>query len=361
MLTPFIFHLQGFILSLSFCPLFLSLVFFRINPRRIVLIEKKDSKRARLVVSNKSNEQHHSLEGKLSALLTRLCLLENKCYVPSRSLKRALFRLNSALIQHNLLLAMKLVKECSVLLALEMEENSLNALGPLHLGGVEFHGFVPGCNPSSIIISLLDSSLWPSHPIYEHDIKSAFETADLSLLSSVDSKKLGIPLSLDLVRAIMSSDLIVRRAIVSRKDYNKSSFAAAAIKQFPGVEFSVPIMFSSNRLIQGSPLSPLLFILFLAVTSVNSSVSFGGEVSNQLWCYGDNIYSFDPAPPDWADCYWKNPVYLGSSGKTLGLDYQFSSSGRLLVSHSYHPYANGVQKKLDQRWKLGNRNLREED
>lgn len=47
------------------------------------------------------------------------------------------------------------------------------------------------------------------------------------------------------------------------------------------------------------------------------------------------------------NCLWKEPILLGRRGKTLGLDYEFLPSGRMVVNHSYKPYSQGVQRKLD--------------
>ena len=316
-------------------------------PRRVLLLPPVLAKRARIVISNSSNGQSHQMEKSLSRLLNKLCLLESNNCRPSKSVVRAIAKLNDTLISGSCEMALIMIGHAEEISALNLMEENCTP-GPIKLAGLEFHGFVPGCGPASLINSLRDGG-WPHlHNLWEHDLVAAFDTADLSILWKENTGKLRIPLSMSLVRAVMSSGLIERRALLSRKVFLKSDFAAAAIKQFPFLRPGLKI-FSSKELIQGSPLSPILFIFYLAATSLGDS-PLDSPLNQKFWIYGDNVYSKREKPPQWINCRWKSPVLLGCQGKTLGLDYRLVSSGRLLVSHHYNPYSEGVQRKLDLHW-----------
>jgi len=293
-------------------------------------------------------------------LLTRLCILESAGIRPNKSLRRALAQLVDSLVCNNLSLAIKWCSVVGKVLADQAEKETLPLVGPICLAGIQFHGFVPGCSPATILISMRAAG-WPSQTFYEHDIKSAFETADLHSLAK-NGFLLGIPHTSSLAVGIMGSRLIVRSALLGGKVFEKPGFAAAAIKQFPRMTQPGIYNFNNNELIQGSPLSPILFILYLASTSLTSmqlvtrDCPFGKQIAHSesdavkgkinYWVYGDNVYTSEATHPEWADCLWKEPNTLGTMGKTLGLDYYFFH-GRLIVHHPHKPYQRGVQKRLD--------------
>jgi len=269
-----------------------------------------------------------------------LCLLEsNGCSLPI-SLKRVLAKLCSSLKTNNRLLALKWVE---IALQIIVSQGNVPA-GPILLAGAEFHGFVRGCSPASILVSLRVSG-WPRITLWEHDIKSAFESCDLDVIVSNHPLRSRLPRVLSLVGSIMSSDLIVRSALLSDKIFSHPDFVAASIKQFPGIQPGIR-NFTTNELIQGSPISPILFILYIAALSFGEIPS--GGIKRSLWVYGDNVYSVSSLPPCWNNCQWKPPVRLGTRGKTLGLEYHLDDAGRLVVSHSNEAYSLGVQRKLDQ-------------
>jgi len=304
---------------------------------RSIKLVSPEGKRSRLIISNCRNAQHHHLERMLGRLLTNLCLLESNDQQINNRLRRVLALLNKSLIGNDLTRSIELSST-----ALKMVMDYYNVpCGPLILGDAEFHGFVPGCSSSSILISLQDSG-WPLEIFWEHDIKAAFESCNLSVLRS-NFKLLGIPNSSSLAVSIMRTDLVIRRAYLRESVYHSKDFASASTKQFPGIQPGIR-NFTTNELIQGSPLSPILFILYLAATSLGDRPA---ESPRSHWIYGDNVYSKSPFPPVWSNCHWKEPSSLGRSGKTLGLDYEFLSDGRLFVNHVNDAYRLGVQRKLD--------------
>jgi len=277
----------------------------------------------------------------------RLCLLESTGYEPTRQEKRILARLNKSLVEHNLCLSLKLIGYLVHIGPESKSENPSSVLGPLALAGHEFHGFVPGCSPASLLISMKRAG-WPRQIFWEHDLKAAFETVNLQVLHHPSSSFLGIPHAISLALAVMGSSLVERRGKLTLKTFRKVDFPVASSKQFPGLNPGV-ITFSHHKLIQGSPLSPILCIIYMAASSLiidNGSVQSGGP-NNKLLIYGDNIYSQSRNPPGWIGCSWKEPVMLGLSGRTLGLDYRLDH-GRLVVASHCDSYSRGVQRKLDE-------------
>lgn len=291
----------------------------------------------------------------MARLLSRLCILESRGYYPKKSLRRALAKLIDSLISNDLENSLWWCSVAVELLTDQMSRVGLPSVGPIRLAGLEFHGFVPGCSPATILNSLRNAD-WPRRIFFEHDIRSAFDTADLHFLS-LSGDKLGIPNSISLALGIMRSRLVVRTALLEDKVINNPSFAAAAIKQFPKMTLPGTYKFNPNELIQGSPLSPILFIINLAATSLinngmksecpsQRSVVKGNIV--KYWVYGDNVYCCHSTPPKWANCLWKEVNVLGATGITLGLEYSFIQ-GRLVVQHPHKPYQMGVQKILDKK------------
>ena len=228
---------------------------------RIIKLVTPDGKRSRLIISNCRNRQHHHLERLLARLLTNLCLLESNDHQINTRLRRALAKLNKSLIGNDLACS---IRVCSEVQKIVTDYYNV-PLGPLILGDAEFHGFVPGCSSSSLLISLQDSG-WPLDVFWEHDIKAAFESCNLSVLRS-NFKFLGIPNSSSLAVTIMRTDLVIRRAYLRESVYHSKDFASASTKQFPDLSPGIRT-FTNQELIQGSPLSPILFILYIAATSL---------------------------------------------------------------------------------------------
>jgi len=323
----------------------------KLIPRRFVLQPPLDKRRGRLVISNSRNPNHHQLEKGLARLICRICLLESNNFRLSRSVTRAVQQLNDSLICGNIGNAMRWCEVVRNVASQVEQENKFNGRGPLLLAGLEFHGFISGCSPATTLISLKDNGLGII-PLWEHDLSAAFESADLSLLIQKDTvKQLGIPVTLSLVAAVMSSALIERRALLSVRTFLAESFAAASIKQFPDLRPGVT-RFGHNQLIQGSPLSPILFNIYLAVTSLGDGLRKDSQLNQKFWVYGDNVYTTSYYPPSWPNCRWKPAVMLGHEGTTLGLAYKLASNGRLVVTHPNISYATGVQRKLDEHWRL---------
>jgi hypothetical protein len=230
-------------------------------------------------------------------------------------------------------------------------------VGPLVLGGLEFHGFVPGCSPGTLLVSLRKAG-WPlALPLWEHDVKAAFDTANLGILfHSIPNELLGVPFTLKLARSVMGSGLVVRRALLEESVTHHPEWAVTAAKQFPNLSPGV-VTFGPQALIQGSPLSPILFILFLASASLVEKVqrgesavpgiNHGNNPAPVYWIYGDNVYSRESIPPNWSHCHWKAAVPLGVDGKTLGLTYKLDGARLVVYYPEWIPYQKGVQRKLD--------------
>jgi hypothetical protein len=209
--------------------------------------------------------------------------------------------------------------------------------GPLRAGNLEIHGFTIGCSPGTTIRSLRETG-WPITCIlWEHDINAAYESIDLRKIFLASPEKLTRhQMSIKLAAAIMDSELIIREVYFPMSLWFYTESKAAMVKQFPKIGSGLKRC-SSNHLIQGSPLSPCLFNLFLLLMV---------ESSEKLVVFGDNFYSKSPLAPIVSGCTFSEGKYLESRGRTLGLNY-FIKDSRLVVTADDEGYARGVQRILD--------------
>jgi len=299
-----------------------------------VLTKRKEGKRQRIVLSNKRNLSLHLLEKILGKILNRLLIRECRGQGQPRKLSNAIGRLDSTLRLGLVFQSIIVGMEC---LALLLKLDRSVQPGPLRAGNLEIHGFTLGCSPGTTMRSLRRMG-WPVTCIlWEHDVKAAYESINLKEIFSAPTEKLiRHEMSVKLAAAIMDSDLIVREVYFPKSLWLSWEGKAAMIKQFPEVGSGMKRL-SSCHLIQGSPLSPCLFNLFLLL-HVDSS--------EKLVVYGDNFYSKSPESPKVSSCTFNKRIELGSRGRTLGLHY-FVEDSRLVVTADDEGYARGVQRILD--------------
>jgi len=207
------------------------------------------------------------------------------------------------------------------------------------------HGFVKGCSPGTALRELLKRSwISPEFNAYEYDLSAAYESISISDSRIAEGSKL-FPISSILVRSIIESPIIIKYAILDSKARaelisNSSSARLMWHKQFPAWSWRRnSFTFSSRQLIQGSPLSPVLFNYLLS--------TFIGNISGDWIVYGDNFYGISSTVPI-PGLLWKDGVQISSG--TLGLKFSWTKEGsvdKLLVYSSDPGYRRGVQRLLN--------------
>lgn len=283
------------------------------------------------------------LERKLAKVLQALFRLETALFPKRcpRNVRDGISLLIEVLLRGDLAAAERMAGEMMETLS------GCGVEGPISWRGLEVHGFLTGCSPGTILRSMTSEG-WPLHKeVYEHDLKSAYEQVDLSDVPQILFTA-GLFQSSRLVEVLCSNiSLIVRTAKIKKGISSKSEFLQAWSKQFPTwrSEEKFLYIFPNSKLIQGSPLSPILFNVWATSLHHVSTLHLGDR--GRLWAYGDNFYSENIKPPfAHSELIWKTPILLGREGKTLGLSYSLDENLQLTVSANWKPYAKGVNKVL---------------
>jgi len=334
----FIYFIPAFSFSITFISAFSSCLSFAFLwttlHRTAILTKKKEGKRPRIVLSNKRNLLRHSLEKILGKILCRLLIMECSGQEIPRGLRNGIGRLAVTLRMGSVFQSIIVGTACfASVLRLDRSVQP----GPLRAGNLEIHGFTLGCSPGTTMRSLHQEG-WPiNHFLWEHDVKAAFESIDLNIIFLASPEKLiKHQMSLKLAAAIMDSDLVIREVYFPKSLWLYKDSKVAMAKQFPKIGSGLK-RYSSSHLLQGSPLSPCLFNLFLLLMV---------ESSEKLVVFGDNFYSKSHVPPIVSNCTFSEGKELRSRGRTLGLDYLLVDS-RLTVTADDEGYARGVQRILD--------------
>lgn len=303
------------------------------------------NKKNRFILDNTHNRNGHRLEKLLNKILLALAIIESQHLLKDleyEELRKKIHLLSEKLLWSNVEEACNIAESILNFIGNSIEDSKL--CGPLVVKGknssLTIYGFMRSCNPGTTIAGLISCGyLGPSLSGLEFDLKAAYEQIEfteshLSIGSSL------FPITFSLVGSILNSSHVVRLAKKHPALLNSPERIKRWHKQYPGwSSLRNSFTFKSSCLIQGSPMSPILFNLFLCTLL--------DKMLGDWVVYGDNFYSH-PYHPSYSlpipGYHWKNPVLVKHG--TLGLKFNWIN-GKLAVYHSYGPYKIGTQRAID--------------